>query len=137
MNLKPKWYFLLRVTILLLFIMIIFDVFFHNSKYIKLLNVKNLKNIDNISSKNFLFDKNQDKGTRYFVQLGIFAKPHEVDKIKARISLLGLNPNIKNYLLNGKLTKKVTLGPYLNHKIFESILRKLEENEIKYLILNE
>tara|TARA_Y100000996_G_C22126714_1_gene480411 strand:+ start:48 stop:461 length:414 start_codon:yes stop_codon:yes gene_type:complete len=137
MNLKPKWYFLLRVTILLLFIMIIFDVFFHNSKYIKVLNVKNLKNIDNISSKNFLFDKNHDKGARYFVQLGIFAKPHEVDKIKARISLLGLNPNIKNYLLNGKLTKKVTLGPYLNYKIFESILRKLEENQIKYLILNE
>ena len=117
--------------------MIIFDVFFHNSKYIKVLNVKNLKNIDNISSKNFLFDKNHDKGTRYFVQLGIFAKPHEVDKIKARISLLGLNPNIKNYLLNGKLTKKVTLRPYLNYKIFESILRKLEENQIKYLILNE
>ena len=137
MNLKPKWYFLLRVIILLLFIMIIFDVFFHNSKYIKVLNVKNLKNIDNISSKNFLFDKNHDKGTRYFVQLGIFAKPHEVDKIKARISLLGLNPNIKNYLLNGKLTKKVTLRPYLNYKIFESILRKLEENQIKYLILNE
>ena len=137
MNLKPKWYFLLRMTILLLFIMIIFDVFFHNSKYIKVLNVKNLKNIDNILSNNFIFDKNRDKETRYFVQLGIFAKPHEVDKIKARVSLLGLNPNIENYFLNGKLTKKVTLGPYINYKAFESILRKLEENKIEYLILNE
>jgi cell division protein FtsN len=101
------------------------------------LNTKNLKNIGNISYNNFLFDKNSNKEKKYFVQLGIFAKPHEVDKIKARISLLGLNPNIKNYLLNGKLTKKVTLRPYLNYKIFESILRKLEENQIKYLILNE
>ena len=137
MNLKSKWYFLLQITILLLLIMIIFDIFFQNSKYIKLLNAKNLKNIGNISYNNFLFNNSIDKETRYFVQLGIFAKPHEVDKIKARISLLGLNPNIKNYLLNGKLTKKVTLGPYLNYKIFESILRKLEENQIKYLILNE
>tara|TARA_X000000368_G_C22463455_1_gene464504 strand:- start:72 stop:425 length:354 start_codon:yes stop_codon:yes gene_type:complete len=117
--------------------MIIFDVFFHNSKYIKSLNIKNLKNIDNISSNNFLFGKNRNKETRYFVQLGIFAKPHEVDKIKARVSLLGLNPNIENYFLNGKLTKKVTLGPYINYKAFESILRKLEENKIEYLILNE
>ena len=137
MNLKPKWYFLLRITILLLFIMIIFDIFFYNSKHIKFLNVKNLKNIDNILSNNFIFDKNRDKETRYFVQLGIFAKPHEVDKIKAEVNLLGLNPNIENYLLNKKLTKRITLGPYLNYEIFESILRKLEDNEIKYIILNE
>ena len=117
--------------------MIIFDVFFHNSKYIKLLNVKNLKNIDNISSNNFLFGKNRNKETRYFVQLGIFAKPNEVDKIKAKTNLLGLEHNIENYLLNGKLTKKVTLGPYLNLKIFESILRKLEVNKIEYRIVNE
>ena len=137
MNLKSKWNFLLRLTILILFIMIIFDIFFHNSKYIKLLNAKNLKNIGNISPNNFLFDKNLNKEKKHFVQLGIFAKPHEVDKIKAEVNLLGLNPNIENYLLNKKLTKRVTLGPYLNYEIFESILRKLEDNKIKYIILNE
>ena len=137
MNLKSKWNFLLRLTILILFIMIIFDIFFHNSKYIKLLNTKNLKNIGNISYNNFLFDKNNNKEKKYFVQLGIFAKPHEVDKIKAEVNLLGLNPNIENYLLNKKLTKRITLGPYLNYEIFESILRKLEDNKIKYIILNE
>ncbi|MAW35053.1 MAG: hypothetical protein CMQ81_03020 [Gammaproteobacteria bacterium] len=117
--------------------MIIFDIFFHNSKYIKLLNAKNLKNIGNISPNNFLFDKNLNKEKKHFVQLGIFAKPHEVDKIKAEVNLLGLNPNIENYLLNRKLTKRITLGPYLNYEIFESILRKLEDNKIKYIILNE
>ncbi len=137
MNLKSKWNFLLRLTILILFIMIIFDIFFHNSKYIKLLNAKNLKNIGNISPNNFLFDKNLNKEKKHFVQLGIFAKPHEVDKIKAEVNLLGLNPNIENYLLNRKLTKRITLGPHLNYEIFESILRKLEDNKIKYIILNE
>ena len=137
MNLKSKWYFLLRITTLMLFIMIIFYVFFHNSKYTKLLNTKNLKNIGNISYNNFLFDKNSNKETRYFVQLGIFAKHDEVDKIKAEVNLLGLNPNIENYLLNKKLTKRITLGPYINYEIFESILRKLEDNKIKYIILNE
>ena len=137
MNLKPKWNFLLRVTILILFIMIIFDIFLHNSKYIKLLNTKNLKSIGDISHNNFLFYENINKEKKYFVQLGIFAKPHEVDKIKAEVNLLGLNPNIENYLLNKKLTKRITLGPYLNYEIFESILRKLEDNKIKYIILNE
>ena len=137
MNFKTKWYFFLRISILFLFIIIIFDIFFHNSKYIKLFNTKNLKNISNFSTKNFLFDRNNDKETRYFVQLGIFAKPNEVDKIKAKTNLLGLEPNIENYLLNKKLTKRITLGPYLNYEIFESILRKLEDNKIKYIILNE
>ena len=117
--------------------MIIFDIFFHNSKYIKLLSTKNLKDISNISYNNFLFDKNSNKEKKYFVQLGIFAKSHEVDKIKAEVNLLGLNPNIENYLLNKKLTKRITLGPYLNYEIFESILKKLEDNKIKYIILNE
>ena len=117
--------------------MIIFDIFFQNSKYIKLLNAKNLKNIGNISYNNFLFNNSIDKETRYFVQLGIFAKPHEVDKINAKINFLGLNPNIENYFLDGKFTKRVTLGPYFNYKIFRSVLRKLEDNKLKYLILNE
>ena len=69
--------------------------------------------------------------------LGIFAKPHEVDKIKAKINFLGLNPNIENYFLDGKFTKRVTLGSSFNYKIFRSVLRKLEDNKLKYLILNE
>ena len=83
------------------------------------------------------FNNSIDKETRYFVQLGIFAKPHEVDKINAKINFLGLNPNIENYFLDGKFTKRVTLGSSFNYKIFRSVLRKLEDNKLKYLILNE
>ena len=66
--------------------MIIFDIFFHNSKYIKLLDTKNLKNISNISYNNFLFDNtNGDSAARGTATRKVFimkAKPIQRPKSK-------------------------------------------------------
>ncbi len=137
MNLKNKKNIILRISVLLIFLLFIFDILFQNSKHTKYIFSKNFINFEEFKPSNYFSEKKTDQNIRYFVQLGIFAKHSEVDKIKAKTNLLGLNPKIENYLLSGKLTKKVILGPYFNKKIFEKTLNKLDKNNIKYRIVNE
>ena len=92
---------------------------------------------------NTLFDKNiiddnftQLKKTIYFVQLGIFAKQSEVDKIKARLLILGFDLNLKKIFFQGNIATKITLGPY-DENILEDIKKILNKNNIKYLVINE
>ena len=114
-----------------------FIFFFSDSEYLKYSQNKYIKNIGEINTKNYFINKKNTKKIRYFVQLGIFAKHNEVDKIEAKINILGLKPNIENYLFNGKLTKKITLGPYNSYKNFEKVLKTLDDNNIQYHIINE
>ena len=72
----------------------------------------------------------------YFVQLGIFAKQEEVDKIRALTILLGLKIDLSKQILKGRLVTKVTLGPY-NKKILSNTEKILKKNNIKYLVINE
>ena len=137
MNFKNKKNIILRISVLLIFLLFMFDILFQNSKHTKYIFSKNFINFEEFKPSNYFSEKKTDQNIRYFVQLGIFAKHSEVDKIKAKTNLLGLNPKIENYLLSGKLTKKVTLGPYFNKKIFEKTLNKLDKNNIKYRIVNE
>ena len=92
---------------------------------------------------NILFDNNiikdnftQLKKTIYFVQLGIFAKQSEVDKIKARMLLLGFDLNLKKIFFQGNIATKITLGPY-DENILKDIKKILNKNNIKYLVINE
>ena len=92
---------------------------------------------------NTLFDKNiiddnftQLKKTIYFVQLGIFAKQSEVDKINARMLLLGFDLNLKKIFFQGKIATKITLGPY-DENTLKDIKKLLNKNNIKYLVINE
>ena len=46
-----------------------------------------------------LFNHEKDNTEIYFVQLGIFAKDNEVDKIRAKTKILNLNPSFeKNFI---------------------------------------
>ena len=126
---------ILIVLITFLFILIYFNPSY--SKHFRYLNFDSALSI--ISANNFFSDykiKNEKK-IRYFVQLGVFAKPHEVDKIKARSLILGLMPTIKKRLINGKLMTRVTLGPYISERSLNKTLKKLENNNIEYYIINE
>tara|TARA_B100001989_G_scaffold82748_1_gene57230 strand:+ start:590 stop:988 length:399 start_codon:yes stop_codon:yes gene_type:complete len=76
------------------------------------------------------------KKTIYFVQLGIFAKQSEVDKIRARMSLLGFDLNLKKIFFQGNIVTKITLGPY-DENILKDIEKILKKNNIKYLVINE
>ncbi len=126
-----------RICFLIIFLLLVFIFFFPDSKNLKYIQNKCIEYIGEINPKNYFINKKNTKKIRYFVQLGIFAKHNEVDKIEARINILGLKPNIENYLFNGKLTKKITLGPYNSYKNFEKILKTLDDNNIQYHIINE
>ena len=126
-----------RICFLIIFLLLVFIFFFPDSKNLKYIQNKCIEYIGEINPKNYFTNKKNTKKIRYFVQLGIFAKHNEVDKIEARINILGLKPNIENYLFNGKLTKKITLGPYNSYKNFEKILKTLDDNNIQYHIINE
>ena len=76
------------------------------------------------------------KKTIYFVQLGIFAKQSEVDKIRARMLLLGFDLNLKKIFFQGNIATKITLGPY-DENILKDIEKILKKNNIKYLVINE
>ena len=123
-----------RIITLLILIFFLCAIFYFNPTNIKYIN----------NTKNYIFNNNffskieiKPKKTIYFVQLGIFAKDHEVDKIKAKMSLLGLNINSNKYILNGRLTTKVTIGPY-NKTLLEKTIKTLKNNNIKYYkIINE
>tara|TARA_B100001173_G_scaffold279309_1_gene262031 strand:- start:30 stop:443 length:414 start_codon:yes stop_codon:yes gene_type:complete len=126
-----------RICFLIIFLLLVFIFFFPDSKNLKYIQNKCIEYIGEINPKNYFTNKKNTKKIRYFVQLGIFAKHNEVDKIEARINILGLKPNIENYLFNGKLTKKITLGPYNSYKNFEKVLKTLDDNNIQYHIINE
>ena len=126
-----------RICFLIIFLLFVFIFFFPDSKNLKYIQNKCIEYIGEINPKNYFINKKNTKKIRYFVQLGIFAKHNEVDKIEARINILGLKPNIENYLFDGKLTKKITLGPYKSYKNFEKILKTLDANNIQYHIINE
>ena len=76
------------------------------------------------------------KKTIYFVQLGIFAKQSEVDKIRARMLLLGFDLNLKKIFFQGNIATKITLGPY-DENVLKDIEKILKKNNIKYLVINE
>ena len=76
------------------------------------------------------------KKTIYFVQLGIFAKQSEVDKIRARMLLLGFDLNLKKIFFQGNIVTKITLGPY-DENVLKDIEKILKKNNIKYLVINE
>ena len=126
-----------RICFLIISLLLVFIFFFPDSKNLKYIQNKCIEYIGEINPKNYFTNKKNTKKIRYFVQLGIFAKHNEVDKIEAKINILGLKPNIENYLFDGKLTKKITLGPYKSYKNFEKILKTLDANNIQYHIINE
>lgn len=129
----------IRLLFLIIFLFFLFILIYLNSsnlKHLKYLNFDKVASI--VSINNFFSDykiKNEKK-IRYFVQLGVFAKPNEVDKIKAKLSLLGIKANYDKYILGSKLATKITLGPY-NKVTLVKILENLKYNNMKYRVINE
>ena len=108
-----------RLIALFFIFFLIFIFFFSNSISKKLKNNKYFSNI---------IKSDESSKIRYFVQ---------VDKIKARSLILGLMPTIKKRLINGKLITRVTLGPYASERSLNKTLKKLENHNIEYYIINE
>lgn len=120
--------FFIRLFIFL--ILILFTYFIFSKKNYDFL-FKYKKNFENYFQNEH--EKNKNK---YNLQIGVFANKFEADKIKAKLILLGLAAKLDNYMFNGKLTTKITLGPY-DKDMYVRIIKLLENNQIEYFLINE
>ena len=129
---------LYRLAVFLGFILFLSFFYFSYSSKISLLDKNFFAQYVNMLFDNSIIKDNftQLKKTIYFVQLGIFAKQSEVDKIRARMMLLGFDLNLKKIFFQGNIATKITLGPY-DENILKDIEKILKKNNIKYLVINE
>ena len=130
-----------RIVILIIFIFFIFIFFLYQANELNSsIILKSNKTIEYLykllPNKNILKDENINSKIEYFIQLGVFAKQYEVDRIRAKTSLLGLNTNLKNYMLNGRLTTKIIIGPFHNKILLDKACKLLKDNSIDYIIIN-
>ena len=129
---------LYRLAVFLGLILFLSFFYFSYSSKISLLDKNFFAQYVNMLFDNSIIKDNftQLKKTIYFVQLGIFAKQSEVDKIRARMMLLGFDLNLKKIFFQGNIATKITLGPY-EENILKDIEKILKKNNIKYLVINE
>lgn len=129
---------LYRLTVFLGLILFLSFFYFSYSSKISLLDKNFFAQYVKMLFDNSIIKDNftQLKKTIYFVQLGIFAKQSEVDKIRARMLLLGFDLNLKKIFFQGNIATKITLGPY-EENILKDIEKILKKNNIKYLVINE
>ena len=129
---------LCRLAVFLGLILFLSFFYFSYSSKISLLDKNFFAQYVNMLFDNSIIKDNftQLKKTIYFVQLGIFAKQSEVDKIRARMLLLGFDLNLKKIFFQGNVATKITLGPY-DENILKDIEKILKKNNIKYLVINE
>ena len=129
---------LYRLVVFLCLILFLSFFYFSNSSKISLLDKNFFAQYVNMLFDNSIIKDNftQLKKTIYFVQLGIFAKQSEVDKIRARMLLLGFDLNLNKIFFQGNIATKITLGPY-DENILNDIEKILKKNNIKYFVINE
>ena len=129
---------LYRLAVFLGLILFLSFFYFSYSSKISLLDKNFFAQYVNMLFDNSIIKDNftELKKTIYFVQLGIFAKQSEVDKIRARMLLLGFDLNLKKIFFQGNIATKITLGPY-DENILKDIEKILKKNNIKYLVINE
>jgi len=129
---------LYRLAVFLGLILFLSFFYFSYSSKISLLDKNFFAQYVNMLFNNSIIKDNftQLKKTIYFVQLGIFAKQSEVDKIRARMLLLGFDLNLKKIFFQGNIVTKITLGPY-DENVLKDIEKILKKNNIKYLVINE
>jgi len=72
---------------------------------------------------------------RYLIQVGSFKERAEAEQQKANLALLGIESRIEKVTLdNAQTWHRVNIGPEKDPRRVETILARLEENEIKALI---
>ncbi len=72
---------------------------------------------------------------RYLIQVGSFKERTEAEQQKANLALLGIESRIEKVTIdNGQTWHRVNIGPEKDPRRVETILARLEENEIKALV---
>ena len=76
-----------------------------------------------------------ETGKSYILQAGSFKKVEDADRLKASLSLLGLEANLQSVTVNNQQWHRVRTGPYNNTKDLYHSLNLLKQNGIKALPL--
>ncbi|MGM0412394.1 MAG: SPOR domain-containing protein [Pseudomonadota bacterium] len=69
------------------------------------------------------------------LQLGSFQSQEDADRFRARLSLLGLEPHIKEVTIDGADWYRVRLGPLRRAEELQAVRQRLRENEIDAMVL--
>jgi len=73
----------------------------------------------------------------FYLQAGSFQKEEQADRMKAKISLIGLDVKIQSVQVNGARWHRVRVGPYDDPEALRSAQKRLRENGIDYLVLRD
>ena len=73
---------------------------------------------------------------RYLIQVGSFKERTEADQQKANLALLGIESRSEKVTIDNSQTwYRVRIGPEKDQRRVENILARLEENDIKALVM--
>jgi cell division protein FtsN len=75
-------------------------------------------------------------GSQYIIQVGSFTDVKEAEQQKAKLALLGVESRVEKVTIdNSKTWYRVRIGPEKDQHSVETILARLEENDIKALVM--
>jgi cell division protein FtsN len=73
---------------------------------------------------------------QYLIQVGSFANLKEAEAQKAKLALIGVESRVEKVTIdNSKTWYRVRIGPEKDQHSVETILARLEENDIKALVM--
>ena len=80
--------------------------------------------------------KVNDDVSGYVLQVGSFKDFSSADRVKAELALIGIFADIQRVMLNEQdVRHRVRLGPYKNVDEMQDIRRRLEDNQIEFMLL--
>ncbi|MCU7835249.1 MAG: SPOR domain-containing protein [gamma proteobacterium symbiont of Taylorina sp.] len=78
--------------------------------------------------------KKSQSNTLYQLQVGAFSDWSKADAMKGRLALLGVEPNIQMFSVNGQKMYRVRIGPSSDEKKIERIKSQLKAHNINTFI---
>ncbi len=74
---------------------------------------------------------------RFYLQAGSFQKSEQADRMKARISLLGLDVEVQQVEINGEDWHRVRAGPFTDPSRLKDAQKRLRSDDIDYLVTRD
>jgi cell division protein FtsN len=79
----------------------------------------------------------EDVNVRYFLQLGSFPEANDADALKAQLALNGVQVQISEVNVNGKLWHRVRRGPFAVISLADTAKRDLMQSNISSTLVRE
>jgi cell division protein FtsN len=80
--------------------------------------------------------REETPGARYLIQVGSFKDHREADQQRANLALLGIESRVEKVTIDNTQTwYRVRIGPEKDKRRVETILARLEENEIQGMVM--